>query len=81
MTKLYISPDGWVVRFLITQPDNVFGFQWVIIELKDARVTQQLLAFNAETIELPGGFREITEADIEKISVAGGECCAKPFWM
>ena len=69
MHKLHLTEGGWIQRFLLSQPENGMGYQLVELYLKDGRVIPKLKAWNAEVIELPEQYKDITEEKIVRIAV------------
>ncbi len=72
MYKLHLTESGWIQCFLLSQPESGTGYQLVELYLKDGRIIPELTALNAEIIELPEQYQDITEEKIEKIAVYRG---------
>jgi hypothetical protein len=78
MHELYLTEGGWIQRFLLSQPESGTGYQLVELHLKDGRIIPELKVWNAEVIELPDRYKDITEEEIIRIAVYHGETCKKP---
>ena len=77
---LCLTNGGWIQRFLISEPENGMGYQQVELHLKDGRIIPELIAINAEFIEIPNHYgRNITEKDILRIAVLHGGVGQKPI--
>lgn len=78
MYQLHLTENGWIQRFLISQPESGMGYQQVELHLKNGRIIPELIVLNAEVIPLPDQYKDITEKDIEKISILHGTTCNNP---
>lgn len=72
MHQLHLTKNGWIQRFLLSQPESGMGYQRVELHLKDGRIIPELVALNSEVIQLPDRYKDITEEDVEIIAVLHG---------
>jgi hypothetical protein len=75
---LHLTDNGWIQRFLISQPESGMGFQRVELHLKNGGIIPELIATNAKSIEIPSCYRNIAEDDILRIAVLHGGIGQKP---
>jgi len=68
-TQLHLAENGWIRDFLLSQPESGMGYQQVELHLRDGRIISNLIVLNAEIIQLPDQYKDVTEEDILKIAV------------
>lgn len=61
-------PRRWT-DYLLTQPESGMGFQRVVVRLKDGRILDSAIVFNAEELESPDRVR-VGPEDIVDIRIA-----------
>lgn len=76
--ELRLTQDGWVQRFLISQPETGMGYQQVDVELSDGRIIAKVAVFSAQTILLQTQYKGVDENDILRITMPDGTACDKP---
>ena len=75
--ELHLIENGWVMKFLVSQPENGMGEQEVEIQLKN-KAAVKTVAINCSIIYLPFKHKDIAENDILKIRVLNGGICNNP---
>lgn len=67
---LELKSPNWR-EHLLSLPEAGMGLQIVDITLKDGRVIRRVLVYNGEVLDLPEGFGDLEEEDLEQIKTSG----------
>jgi len=59
-----------LLKKLLLMPESGMGYQVIDIILKDGRVITKVMVYNAEIVELPTEYNDVSEDDIKDIKKA-----------
>jgi len=58
------------IEYLTSTPESGMGYQIVDVTLKGGRVLKKIVVFNAEELNLPPEYKDVTIDDVEDIELS-----------